>query len=425
MNARHPDNGNGQSANRTPAIAAQPVRLPISQMTVSGTGSPTADVHRFEDIRPYRDDEVRSVLDRLVADRELIDTLLGMKFSRLAPWLHWLVRPLMRRAIRREFAAIHTVADFQTLIGLHLGNLLRRVATAVTVSGLDRLKPGRGYLLISNHRDIAMDPAIISLVLHNRGMDTARIAIGDNLLTKPFTSDLMRLNKSFIVKRSVSGRRAKLDELKKLSAYIRRSIIDENCSVWIAQREGRAKDSVDHTETALLKMLALSRAEGQNFAAAMSDLRIVPVAISYEFDPCDGDKARELYARRTQGAYQKQEHEDLASIYTGIVGAKGNIHVAFGEEIGLAPVDDGQLATAIDRQIIDNYHLQPTHIMAWEILYGRNDQVEAWKKALVVRDWQKNEADFGERLAAIPEEQREIFLEIYANPVSSRLALLA
>lgn len=379
----------------------------------------------FDDIRPYRDDEVSPVLGRLAADRELVDTLLGMRFPRLPPWLHWLARPLIRHAVRRQFAAIHTVADLQALIGAHLNNLLQRVSTGVTVSGIDKLNPERGYLFIGNHRDIAMDPAIVNLVLHNRGMNTVRIAIGDNLLTKPFTSDLMRLNKSFIVKRSVGGRREKLAALKQLSAYIRHSIREENCSVWIAQREGRAKDGIDRTETALLKMLALSRAPEQDFAAAISELRVVPVAISYELDPCDGDKARELCARRTQGVYQKQEHEDLASIYKGVVGMKGGIHVAFGDEFNPVPADDEQLAAAIDRQIIANYRLQPTHIMAWETLYGRDNRVDAWKKALAVRDWGENETGFAERLAGVPEEQREILLEMYANPVSSRLALPA
>lgn len=381
-----------------------------------------ADAGEFDDIRPYRDAEVRPVLDRLVADPELIATLLTMKFPRLWPQFHWLARPLIRRAARRAFAGVQSVADFQELIRVQLERLAQRATRGITVSGVEKLEPGVGYLFISNHRDIAMDPALLDLVLVRRGLDTVRIAIGDNLLTKPFAADLMRLNKSFIVKRGVVGRRDKFAALKQLSAYIRHSVRDEHCSVWIAQREGRAKDGIDRTETALLKMLALSRVSGQSFADAVAELNIVPVAISYELDPCDADKARELYARRTAGAYQKQEHEDLASIYKGVVGAKGQVHVAFGEVIRPAPTDDDQLAAAIDRQIIANYRLQPTHIMAWETLYGRDVRVEGWKRALAVHDWRDREAEFGARLAIVPEPEREIFLEMYANPVSSRLA---
>lgn len=379
----------------------------------------------FDDIRPYQDSEVGPVLRRLMVDEEMIDTLLGIRFPRLRPWLRWVGRALIRRALCRQLGTIDTVAQFQALIGIHLEALIKRVSTGVTVSGIDRLTPGLSYLFVSNHRDIAMDPAIVNLVLHQRHMDTARIAIGDNLLSKPFTSDLMRLNKSFIVKRSVSGRHEKLAALKQLSAYIHHSICDDKCSVWIAQSEGRAKDGIDRTEPALLKMLALSRAPDQNFAAAIRDLRLVPVAISYEFDPCDGDKARELFARRTQGAYQKQEHEDLTSIYKGVVGAKGGIHVAFGDVIEVVPDDDELLAAVIDRQIIANYRLQSTHFLAWEMLYGHDDRVNEWKRALAVRDWRSCENALAARLDGVPEDQREIFLEMYANPVSSRLALPA
>ena len=395
--------------------------VPVATASAAPEGTPCRH-GEFDDIRPYRDAEVRPVLDRLIADPELTATLLNMKFPRLWPQLHWLVRPLIRRATRRAFAGMNSVADFQELIRIHLERLVQRVTRGVTVSGAEKLSPGVGYLFISNHRDIAMDPALLDLVLIRRGLDTVRIAIGDNLLTKPFASDLMRLNKSFIVKRAVAGRRDKFAALKQLSAYIRHSVRDEHCSVWIAQREGRAKDGIDRTDTALLKMLALSRAPGQSFADAIGELNIVPVAISYELDPCDADKARELHARKTAGAYHKQAHEDLASIYKGVVGAKGGVHFAFGELIRPAPADDDQLAAAIDHQIIANYRLQQTHIMAWEMLYVPDDRVAAWKRALAVHDWGQDEAAFGARLAAVPAPEREILLEMYANPVSSRLA---
>src|SRR5690606_30812757 len=222
---------------------------------------------------------------------------------------------------------------------------------------------------ISNHRDIAMDPAFVNLARHQRRMDTVRIAIGDNLLSKPFASDLMRINKSFIVKRSATGRREKLAALTTLSRYIRHSILVDRACVWIAQREGRAKNGVDRTETALVKMLALGRDRAQPFGEAIAALNLVPVSIAYCFDPCDLDKARELHERETTGSYQKRPHEDLASIYKGIVGDKGAVHVAFGEPLAAPLADDDEVAAWLDRQIVGRYRLQPTNLIAWRRLH--------------------------------------------------------
>ena len=161
---------------------------------------------------------------------------------------------------------VNDVGGFQQIIGHYWWNLLDKQTDKITVSGLDQLDSNGAYLYICNHRDIAVDPALVGLSLDRAGHSTPRIAIGDNLLSKPFTSDLMRLNKSFIVKRSVNGRREKLKALMQLSSYIRHSITSENSSIWIAQREGRAKDGLDRTDTALIKMLALGKPKEQEFA---------------------------------------------------------------------------------------------------------------------------------------------------------------
>lgn len=380
-------------------------------------------MQQFDDIRPYRDDEVPAVLSRLVTDPELIDTLLTTNSPRLGRWLPWVLRPLVRRRLRRELSGIRDVKSFQELIGVHLRHLLTRVATDFTVSGVERLDGDEAYLFLCNHRDIAMDPGMVNLALHERGMETARIAIGDNLLTKPFTSDLMRLNKSFIVKRSVAGRRDKLDALKNLSAYIRYSILNERSSIWLAQREGRAKNGIDRTETAMIKMLALSRAKEQTVAEALVELHIIPVAISYEFDPCDGDKARELYARETLGSYQKEEHEDLASIFKGIMGAKGAIHVAFGEPLGKGLDGAQQVVDAIDRQIIGNYRLHATNFTAYAALGGDDPRVQDWRGAIGAEKIAATREIFEARLADLPAEHRKILLTMYANPVLRRLEL--
>ncbi len=379
----------------------------------------------FEDIRPFRDDEITTVVTRLVDNHELIDTLARMKFPRLMARLPQCLRPLIHkvihRVLRREFGYLSTVKQCQELIGEHLASLLERVAEGVTVTGLDKLDVHRSYVFISNHRDIAMDPAMVNLAMHRQNRDTTRIAIGDNLLSKPFVSDLMRLNKSFIVKRSATARREKLAALKELSAYIHHSLDVDQQSIWIAQREGRAKDGLDSTETALLKMLVLNKSRDQSFGEAFNKLHIVPVAISYEWDPCDAVKAQELYALQTEGSYIKADHEDIDSIYRGIIGEKGHIEVAFGEELA-GPFDDANAAAAaIDKQIIANYRLQASHLVAFEELHGDSPEIALWKQALGQIDWQVRRAGMLARLAEIPLEHRKIMLSTYANPVQARL----
>jgi len=374
------------------------------------------EASHFDDIRPYNDEEFEEVFTRLLGEREFVDTLASMKFSRLSRWVPWLLRPLIRSTMKRAFTDVTSVGDFQALMDVQLRKLLTRDNSQLSVRGLEKLDPSQSYLFISNHRDIAMDPALTILALHQQGMDSVRIAIGDNLLTKPFVSDLMRLNKSFIVRRSVVGRREKLTALKHLSAYIRFSLQEEQQSIWIAQREGRAKDGLDGTETALLKMLALCKSKSQSFGELIQGLNVVPVSLSYEWDPCDGAKAKELYALQNDGAYKKAEHEDFASIYRGIVGNKGHIYVTFGDLLNESFDDAASLAAEVDRQIIGNYRLQATHWIAYERLHGLSEQAEQVKQGLDA-DWQAVTRAFDERLATIPEEHRETLLAAYANPV--------
>lgn len=379
-------------------------------------------MNEFDDIRPYRDDEVPGVLTRLSENREFIDTLLSIKYPKIFRWAPWLMRPVISRALRHAFRKMSTVQDLHDAMRTNLENLLTDIGTKVTVSGLEKLNKDTAYLFISNHRDIAMDPAFVNVALYDDGRDTVRIAIGDNLLNKKFTSDLMRVNKSFIVKRSVAGRREKLAALIQLSRYIRYSLTEEKVSTWIAQREGRAKDGMDKTEPALLKMLALSKQKEQTFADAIRELNVVPVAISYEFDPLDAAKGMELHEKQTEGSYEKDEHEDFLSIYNGIVGRKGAVHVAFGEPMTTNIDSADDMAAAVDRQVISNYHLHPTNFLAYEKLHEMNAEVDVWKTELNC-DWTAITREFEERISAIPTECRDIVLGMYANPICQKLNL--
>ncbi len=377
----------------------------------------------FDDIRPYYDHEVRPTLDRILADPELIQAITHLRFPKTENWLGWLWRPLVKARLKSELMSVDTVDDFQHIVEKYMRKMIDSRVKNLTVSGLDQLDKNQPYLFISNHRDIAMDPAFVSWVLYHNGSNTLRNAIGDNLLTKPFASDLMRLNKSFIVNRSAKAPREKLKAAKHLSAYIYHSIVNEHSSIWIAQREGRAKDGCDKTNSAVLGMLALNKPKEMPLADYVRALHIVPVSISYELDPCDAAKARELYLHKTEGSYEKEEHEDVRSIAMGIAGQKGNIHLTFGPQLNADYQDIDQLVADLDQQILNNYLLHATNCFAHEMLYSEIPKV---KYSAAQLDYnpevlQAEKAAFVERINQMPEEHRPIALAIYANPVKSKL----
>lgn len=245
-----------------------------------------------------------------------------------------------------------------------------------------------------------MDPAFVNWVRYQYGMDTVRIAIGDNLLSKPYVSDIMRLNKSFIVNRSATGREM-MKALTQLSSYIDHSI-QSGHSIWLAQREGRAKDGNDTTDPAILKMLYMAHRKARSFPEHVKRLNIVPVSISYEYDPCDSLKANELYAKEVEGNYEKSKFEDIESIVKGITGHKGHVHVAFGDPIDGDFDTPEALAQEIDRQIISNYYLHPSNLLA------AGEEVDVTDEARKGLD---------ERLSNTVCGAEDILRKMYANPV--------
>ncbi|EQM81515.1 acyltransferase [Stutzerimonas stutzeri MF28] len=380
----------------------------------------------FEAIRPYSDTEVPAVMARLFADREFLDILAHFRFPRLAGPMGWMLKPLIAQRLRREFASIHSVDTLQARIEMYLDRTIERATDGITYSGLEKLQHGCAYLFLANHRDIVMDPAFVNYALYQARMRTPRIAIGDNLLQRPFVSDLMRLNKSFIVRRSVTGRREKLAAYQLLSAYINHSIRNDGESIWIAQAEGRAKDGDDRTDSAILKMLHMSRKD-EPFAEALAALRPTPVSISYEYDPCDQAKARELYIRATTGTYTKAPGEDDTSIALGITGYKGRVHVSFGTPISEIPDDPKQLATEIDQQILGDYRLFPVNYLAYRIWDGRDPALPVPELAELFSQEEigRAEAEWGKRLAACPSVQQPYLIQQYATPVRNQHRLKA
>jgi len=373
----------------------------------------------FEDIRPYHNDEVEQVLAELLVDPEFLNAIASVKLPFMFRILPFLARRLVQQKLSPLVAQIHNVADFQEQVGSYLDTNLKRTSSYLSTSGVDHLDSHRTYVFISNHRDIVMDPALCNLVLHRAGRDTFRIAIGDNLLSKPFAERLMRINKSFLVRRSVAGRKQKFLEFQKLSAYISHSITIDHQSVWIAHREGRAKDGIDRTDPALLKMLVLNGPVGTDFASRIGQLHLVPVAVSYEWDPCDVMKAKELASKHRDGRYQKGQFEDIESIARGIQGSKGHIQVAFGEEISQRMDTADELATEIDRQIIQNYQLHSSNLAAWRLIGNEIPESIATSEEQLSRATR----ELKRRAAELEPEDRRFLFDAYANPVLSWIEL--
>lgn len=377
----------------------------------------------FEGIRPYNDAEVPAVLQRLLADQELMRMLAAYRLPKLNRLLPGLSRRVVQAALRREARGVTTVEDLQHRLEPYLDRLIERSTLEVTYSGLDQLSATQPHLFIANHRDIVMDPAFVNYALYHAGHPTPRIAIGDNLLQRPFVSDLMRLNKSFIVHRSLTGRREKLQAYQNLSAYISHSIAGGE-SVWIAQAEGRAKDGLDETDSAIIKMFCMSR-KSESFDQVIASLNMVPVSISYEWDPCDGMKARELEQRARTGSYVKEPGEDDRSIAMGLTGYKGRVHVAFGTPLPAGMADARAVVAEVDRQVLGNYRLYPSNYLAFE------QQEEAlpaaladWREGFSALELAQEQQRFRARLDALPEALRPYWLLQYANPVRSRLRVM-
>lgn len=390
----------------------------------------------YDDIRPYQDDEVPAVVKRLVNDKEFLQVVAQFRLPMLYKFLPAIAIAVVKVRVRAYLSNLSTVRDFQLSIEHYMESMLARSAGMFDVSGLAEangsedtsLDPSQSYIFISNHRDITLDPALTSLALHRAGGGTPRIAIGDNLLTKQYATDLMRLNKSFIVSRSISKPRELLKALKKLSAYIYKTVVDDKENIWIAHREGRAKDGLDKTDVAVIKMLTLNKPKELSFAEYVKQLRIVPLSISYEFDPCDQMKAKELRMISENHHYVKAEHEDLKSIAMGITGDKGNISIRFGEVLDGKYESPEELAHIIDDVIIENYQLHPSNILAYKHLYG-DESMEKVMQMLAADERQAHllELDaehakmFDTRIAEVPFEDRHMVLHMYANPVVSKL----
>lgn len=323
----------------------------------------------FDDIRPFEPEELPQVYDRLLANEQFCAVL------------RYLYPDVPVEKIGAKMRQCRTSLEFQKVFCYtFLEKLLAKASTGCDMDVTD-VDMSRRYTFISNHRDIVLDSALLDKLLIDSGCETTcEIAIGDNLLSLPWVKDLVRINKSFIVERSLQPRQMLLAS-KRLSDYMHYAIAQKNENIWIAQREGRAKDSNDRTQEALLKMLAMG-GEG-SLTDRLTSLHIVPLAISYEYDPCDFLKAAEFQLKRDIPGWRKSAHDDVVSMQTGIMGYKGRIHYHCAPCIDewLATLDPSQgkqvmlrqIAEHIDREIHRNYMLFAGNYVALDMLNGKDD----------------------------------------------------
>ena len=368
----------------------------------------------YNDIRPYRDHEVSSVVDTLLSDNEFIDTLIALRGNRIAKWMPGLVRLFARRTMKSQLAGVTTVDGFQALVKPRLDRVVE-ATSYFSYSGIEQLDSEASYLFISNHRDIVMDSAYANSVLVVEGHRTAQVAIGDNLLQKPWVSHLMRINKSFVVKRSLSGPKQQLVASKQLANFMRESIVENQGPLWIAQREGRAKDGNDRTEAAVLKMLTLSREKStESPDEVLGKLNIVPLTFSYEIDQCDAMKAREL---AFGAGYEKAPFEDLGSIAQGIQGQKGHVHIHFGTLLNQPSLSVPDAESRINDAMVSNYRLFKTNFWACEALGHVIDELDRDAAEASI-----TQSAFLARFDELSKAERQQALQMYAQPVLNLMA---
>ncbi len=373
------------------------------------------DNFNFEDIRPYCDNEARGVMRRLQHD----------------PLFMKLVNHLWPTMTEEEaFAKADKVTSnmaFQ-LEFMHqaIRVIVSRSSTGLTCSGFENVDPKQAYLYIANHRDILLDSAILQILLVEHGFETSEITFGDNLMQGGFITDFGKLNRMFTVLREGNSR--ELYEIsQKLSAYIRHTITKKNVSVWIAQRNGRTKDGNDITQTGLIKMLNMSG--GKNFSESIKNLKIVPLSISYEYEPCDDLKVQEQYLSSLHSKYMKAPGEDLNSILTGILQPKGRIHMSVGkpienelteiEKIGNENEKIKSLVNIIDEQLYSNYKLWPINYIASDIANESTEfsshYSEKEKEDFINYIMQKTKKLTGDEQSLF-----NLFITMYSNPVKTK-----
>jgi len=371
----------------------------------------------FETLRPYYDSEAPEVMERM------------SQYDAYFEIMAYLWPEMSKEVMIQKALQTNSPYDFQTgYMSEGIWKIIKSTSTGLTWSGLENLDRNKANLYIANHRDILLDSAILQIILDKEDFETSEITFGSNLITEGFITDFAKMNRMVSIKREGNAKEL-YDISQQLSAYIRHSILDKNTSVWIAQRNGRTKDGNDITQTGLLKMLNMS---GQyDFAKNFEELNIIPLTISYEYEPCDALKVQETYLSSLLSKYVKAPNEDINSVITGIKQPKGKIQVAFGKpinqklkEINAIGNENEKiklLASHIDKQIHQNYKLNPVNYIAYDIINQTNvfdsKYTEQEKNDFVLYVEKQTKGLKGES-----EILKNLFITLYANPVVNKLS---
>lgn len=375
-----------------------------------------ANIHDFDDIRPYLDSEVSQIVNKIAWEKGFVN------------FIRTFFPDKSIKSLINSVLNVKSIEEFQkSLIYPMVGRIIKSSISNLTFSGLENIEKGKSYIYMSNHRDIVLDSALLQYIFVSNGLSTTKIAIGSNLLILNWIIDLVKLNGSFIVKRDVPH-----IELYKysvnLSKYIRFAITQMNDSIWLAQREGRTKDGNDQTQIAVLKMLNLSGEN--NLFQNIKDLNIIPVTISYEYEPCAVSKVRELYNKMINPDYKKTKLEDLTSMSKGMATPKGNVHYAFGTPINhqIHSIENiknrkerfSELKKLIDFEIYRNYKFSAFNYVAADIYFNTNLNENKYSK----EDYDKFLFYLEGAIIEIDGDYnivRDMLLKIYAYPIKNYL----
>ena len=368
------------------------------------------DRTKYEDIQPYRGERFEKAKVNLMDKKEFIGAFAYMLTGNFAS-----IEPMVG-AIEKALVDVHSYDDFQHKVtaGFFIPAILENSTTGFSVSGGDNLDKNKGYLFISNHRDIILDCTLLDYALKQKNLPLCEMAVGDNLMVNQLVEDLFRLNGGIIIKRNLPMREKYLESIR-ISEYFVETVSEENKSIWVAQKSGRSKDGRDLTQSAIIKMLYLSKKkEGCSFSELIKKCNIVPVAISYQYDPNDINKGREEVTKEhNDGKYEKKKYEDLISMVKGLRCQKGQVHVSIGNPLEGEYNTPEEVAAAIDREIHLNYRLFDTNYLAYDVLEGG----DRFKDHYATLD--RNE--FLSKFAHLSEDVRSFVLNTYANPVRMML----
>ena len=369
----------------------------------------------FTDISSYSDAQVPAKLKELESNKEFLGYIASLFFPKSNKYFSWLSNAYVGWKFNKLFSNCSSIGDFQDRMAPLVKSMINSTTDGFSHSGIENLTD-KPTLFISNHRDISLDAAFLNFLLYSHKLNTVRIAIGDNLLDGGFAEILMRLNKSFVVHRDIKGVKETLRKLSKLSAYINHSIQNENESIWIAQKEGRANDGNDFTDESVLKMLYLDQRKDLTLKEWVKKVNLTPVVISYEYDPLDIVKAKGWDFQEDWSSVQINKN-DLNEMASGIFGYKGRVHLHICKPITEECEDTEKLANLIQQAIISNYRLWPSNHSALSLLPKiKKDYLQEEQRV----ENQKSLSYFSDKLKNLDSTQKEEMLMIYARPIINK-----